>query len=188
MVLFVLFLRKRLLRLLCGLLLFVHVEKRSNFDIRGKTLRSSRSRMFFKIAVHKNLAILPRKHMRCSLFFDKVVGLLFLLKNTFCSLYFSEILSDDRILWTSLGTKLIFFIFFVPLLWFFFIILVLHSGVHGYFALVFIPTFLVSITFAHFRMPHSETTSRIIATSPSNLLWRMWIWLFWILCFAITFL
>ena len=40
------------------------------------------------------------------------------LKNTSCSLNFSEILSDNRILWTSLGKKLIFFIFFVPLLWF----------------------------------------------------------------------
>ena len=173
MVLFVLFLRKRLLRLLCGLLLFVHVEKRSNFDIRGKTLRSSRSRMFFKIAVHKNLAILPRKHMRCSLFFDKVVGLLFLLKNTFCSLYFSEILSDDRILWTSLGTKLIFFRIFCAIALIFFITLVLELEVHGYFVLVFISKFLASITFARFTMPQSETTSRIIATSPSNLLGKM---------------
>ena len=128
--------------------------------------------------------------------FDKVVGLLLnnifikkeippaqvfsceyreIIKNNFFKEHFlliilSEILSDDKIIWASLGTTLIFFIFFGPLLWFFFIILVLHSGVHGYFVLVFIPTFLVSITFAHFRMPESETTSRIIATSPSNLL------------------
>ena len=29
---------------------------------------------------------------------------------------------------------------------------------------------------------------RIIATSPSNVLWKMWIWAFWILCFVIIFL
>ena len=29
---------------------------------------------------------------------------------------------------------------------------------------------------------------RIIATSPGNLLWKTWIWAFWILCFAIIFL
>ena len=35
--------------------------------------------------------------------------------NTFRSLYFSEILCDDRILWTSLGAKFTFFIFLVLL-------------------------------------------------------------------------
>ena len=99
--------------------------------------------MFFKKGVLKNLAIFARKHLCWSLILIKlqtwrpafllkqrhqhryfpvnIAKLLrtIFLKNTFCSLYFSEILSDDRILWTSLGTKLIFFVFFVPLLWFF---------------------------------------------------------------------
>ena len=30
--------------------------------------------------------------------------------------------------------------------------------------------------------------SRITVTSPSNLWWKLWIWVFWILCFVITFL
>ena len=34
-------------------LLFVHVEKRSNCDVRGKTLRSSRSQMIFKMVFLK---------------------------------------------------------------------------------------------------------------------------------------
>ena len=91
------------------------------------------------------------------------------LKSTFCSLYFSEILSDDRILCTSFGTKLIFFIFFCATALIFFI-LVLESGAHGYFVLVFIPQFLASIIFARITMLQSETISRIIATSPSILL------------------
>ena len=114
-----------------------------------------------------NKDIPPRQVFSCQ--YCEIYRTIFL-KDTFCSLYFSKILSDDRILWTSLGTKLIFFIFFVSLLRFFFIILVLESGVYDYFLLVFIPRFLVSITFALFRMSQSETTSRIIATSPSNLL------------------
>ena len=50
-----------------------------------------------------------------------------------------------------------------------FITLVLESGLHGYFVYVFILKFLVSITFARITMSESETTSGIIATSPSNL-------------------
>ena len=60
-----------------------------------------------------------------------------------------QILCDDRNLWTFLGTKLMFFIFLVLFIALFSIItLVLDSGVHGYFVLVFIPKFLVSVTFA----------------------------------------
>ena len=33
-----------------------------------------------------------------------------------------------------------------------------------------------------------RTNSRIIAAYPSNLLWKMWIWVFWILCYVIIFL
>ena len=50
-----------------------------------------------------------------------------------CSLYFLEILCDDGILWTFLGTKVTFFTFLVPLL---------SSMV------LFTPKFLVSLSFA----------------------------------------
>ena len=116
---------------------FVHVWKHSR-----KTLRSSRSQMFFKIGVLKNFSICARKLLCFSLFFIKLQAWrpAFLLKkrfqhrcfpvniakflrtvflwNTFCLLYFSEILFDDKILWMSLVTKLTFFIFLVPLLCF----------------------------------------------------------------------
>ena len=93
--------------------------------------------------------------------------------------------------WNSLdvfGYKIDIFHIFCAIALIFFIIQVLESGVHGYFVLVFIPKFLASITFARFTMSQSETASRIIATSPCNLLQKMWTWVFWILCFAITFL
>ena len=54
-----------------------------------------------------------------------------------------------------------------------FITFVLESGLHGYFVFVFILKFLVSITFARITTSESETTSSIIATSPSILLWKM---------------
>ena len=54
----------------------------------------------------------------------------------------------------------------------------LKSRVHGYFVLVFIIKLLVSIAFAGLTTSESETTSNIIPTSPSNLLWKMWIWVF----------
>ena len=108
-------------------MLFVHVRKRSR-----KTLRSSRLQMFFKIGVLKNFSIFARKLLCWRLF---LINLLLkkrfqhrcfpvniakflriaVLWSTFYSLYFFEILCDDRILWTSLGTKLTFFIFLVLL-------------------------------------------------------------------------
>ena len=81
-----------------------------------------------------------------------------------------------------------YFSYFLCRFFLLFITLVLESGVHGYFVLVFILRFFVSITFARITTPESETTSSITATSPSNILWRMSIWTFWILCFAIIFL
>ena len=53
-----------------------------------------------------------------------------------------------------------------------FITLVLKLWVHGYLVVVFIPEFLVSVTFACITTLESETTSTIIATSPSSLLWK----------------
>ena len=43
-------------------------------------------------------------------------------------------------------------------------------GVHGYFVLVLVLEVLVSITIARITTLESETTSSVIATSPSNLL------------------
>ena len=112
-------------------MLFVHVGKRSR-----ETIRSSRSQMLFKIGVLKNFSIFTRKHLCWILFLIKLQAWRpsFLLKkrlqhrffpvniakflrtaflsNPFCSLYFSEILCDDRILWTSLDTKLTFLYIF----------------------------------------------------------------------------
>ena len=103
-----------------------------------KTLRSSRSQMFFKIAVFKNFAILSRKHLSSSVFLIKLKHNrpIFLFKRLqhrrflkkflrtaffrrpYCSLNFFNVLRHDRTFWTSLCIKLTFFMFFVPLLWF----------------------------------------------------------------------
>ena len=114
----------------------------------------------------------------CEVFINR-----FLLEHFLCSLYFSEILRDDGILWTSLGEKVTFFIFLVLLLSF--IILMLESRVHVYFVLVFIPKFLHA--FQRQLQPYSDWIAKNqkqiqnLAASSSNLLWKMWIWVFWIL-------
>ena len=64
---------------------------------------------------------------------------------TFCSLYFSKILYDNLEIF---GYQIDIFYFSCTIVLLSFITLVLESGVHGYFVLVFIPKFLVSITFA----------------------------------------
>ena len=70
---FVLLLRKRLLHFLC------YLGKRSS-----ETLRSSRSQMFFKIGVFKNVSIFSKKHLCSSLFLIKLQAgrSAFLLKKT----------------------------------------------------------------------------------------------------------
>ena len=67
---FVLFLRKRLLDfyVICSFRKFVHVICSSS----RKSLRSSRSQMFFKISVLKNFSILARKYLCWSLFWIKL--------------------------------------------------------------------------------------------------------------------
>ena len=92
-------------------------------------------------------------------------------------LHCSKILSDGKILWTSFGTKLTFVIYLVPfiiiylvlsiiiylvsfiiyhichILYFvYFVIIVLELKVHGYFVLVFVSKFLVSVTFTGITM------------------------------------
>ena len=126
---FIFFLRKRPLHFLSSLLCYLLIQENVQTNIKGKTLRSSRSQMFFKIAVLKNFAVLSRDNLCWSLFLVKLQAWrpVFLLKkriqhrrpakiaelsqNTSCSLYFSEFLYDERILWTSLGKKLTFSLF-----------------------------------------------------------------------------
>ena len=77
--------------------------------------------MFFKIALLKNLAITVKKTPILECLFNKFPGLnactllkrdpnsgvfknSFFRKTPHCSLYFCEILCDDRIVWTSLRT------------------------------------------------------------------------------------
>ena len=129
MVFYVFFMKKSLLHFRFSLLYYLFMKENLQTNIKGKTLRSSRSQMFFKIAVFKKFAALPRKHLSWSLFLIKTrlqhrCFLLIVAKfiitvflcNTSCSLYFSEILCDNRILWTSLSTKLTFFLFLLSLL------------------------------------------------------------------------
>ena len=118
--------------------------------------------MYFKISVLKNFSMFAKKPVFESLF-NKAEGLktCIFIKKVFSCEYceilknsllvehflFIILLCDDRIFWTSLGTKLTCFIFLVLLL-FSFITLVLESRLHSYLVLVFITKFLVSVTFA----------------------------------------
>ena len=126
--------------------------------------------------------------------FDKVAGLkacIFIEKETLTQVFFCEyceIIENsffiEHLLLIILFRNFYVMIEFFGRLWvqnwyfsyflchcfvFFFITLVLESGVHGYFVLVFILKFLVRITFARSTTLESEATSSIIATSPSNL-------------------
>ena len=106
--------------------------------------------------------------------FDKVVGLL--LKDIFIKKEIppTQVFSYEYCeIGYVFGYNIDIFHIFCVIALIFFIILVLESGVHGHFVLVFIPKFLASITFARFTMSQLETTSRIIETSPSNLLRKM---------------
>ena len=131
--------------------------------------------MFFKIAVFKYLWILRNYWEQ---FFYRAPSAHYTFQNFYVMIDSLDVF----------GYKIDIFQISCAIALFSFITLVLESGVHGYFVLVFILKFLVSITFARITTSESETTSSIIATSPSNLLWKMWIWVFWILCFAIIFL
>ena len=172
--------------------------------------------MFFKIAVLKNFHSIVRKTPVLESLFNKVAGLkacIFIkketptqvfyykycgiLKNSFfcrtphCSLYFSVVLSDDRILCTFLSTKLTFLIFLVPLLWF-----PTWSMVIPY--LFSNQNFQLSVTFTRITTSAPalfwfilkfwalfRNNSRIVATFPSNLLWIWWIWVFFniVICY-----
>ena len=162
--------------------------------------------MFFKIAILKNLTIFIRKDFCWTLFLIKLQAWrpALLLKrdtNTDITLwilrnYWEHFFIEHLLLIILFRNFYVMIEFFGQLWvqnWYFsnfyaFITLLLESGVHDYFVLVFTLTFLVSITFARITTSESEKASSIIATFPGNLLWKMRIWVFWILCFAIIFL
>ena len=83
MVFFVLFWKKRLLHFLCSLLCYLFMSENFQINIKGKTLRSSRSQMFYKIPVLKHFAALSRKHLCWSLFLIKLQAWSKFLKKTF---------------------------------------------------------------------------------------------------------
>ena len=68
---FLFFFRKRP-HFICSLLCYLSMQENIQTNIKGKNLRSSRTQMFFKIAVLKNFAVLPRKHLCWSLFLIKL--------------------------------------------------------------------------------------------------------------------
>ena len=114
--------------------------------------------------------------------------------NTFCSLYFSEILCDDRILSTSLGAKVTFSCF-----WYYCFVFFHNYSVRIGSPWLFRTCFYTKIfSKSNFRTHYNVGSSTILieslktrnncgtlATSPSNLLRKMWIWVFWMLCFII---
>ena len=102
-------------------------------------------------------------------------------KNSFLVEHFLFIIfiCADRILWTSLGTKLTFFIFLV---------LLLRIG-NPYLSRTCFYTkdfskrnfrthYNVSPSTILIELLKTRNSCRTLATSPSNLLWKMWIWFF----------
>ena len=104
--------------------------------------------------------------------------------NTFCSLYFSEILCDNRTLWTSLGTKWRFSYF----LYYCFVFLHNSSvriGSPWLFRTCFQTKVFSKRNFCRLNKAGSSTiltellsirnNCTTLATSPSNLLWKMYV-------------
>ena len=115
-------------------------------------------------------------------------------KNSFLVQHFLFIilLRDDRILCTSLGTKLTCFIFLVLLLFFpscresivirtcFYTKISSKRNFRTHFNVVSSTILIESLK--------TRKNCRTLVTAPSNLLWKIWIWVFWILCFILIFL
>ena len=150
------------------------------------------------------MAIFTRKHLCWSLFLIKLQGwrpLHFIEKETPTQVFFCEYceIIENSFFIEHLLPIILFRNFYVMMEffgclwvqnWYF-----SHSLCHCFVffrnssvSVAFILKFLVSITFARITLLESETASSVLATSPSNLLWKMWIWVSWILCFAIIFL
>ena len=142
-------------------MLFVHAGKHST-----ETLRSYRLHMFFKIGVPKNLSMFAMFLKACIFIKKEIPTQVFsceyyeIFKNSFLIEQFLFIILFWNFMWwlNSLdifGYKIKVFIF----LMYYCLTVVLESGVRGCFVRIFIPTFLVSVTFA------------TIATSAPALFW-----------------
>ena len=65
----------RLLHFLSSSLRYLFIQEKVQTNIKGKTLRSSHSQMFFKIAVLKNFSVTVKKTPVLECLFDKFAGL-----------------------------------------------------------------------------------------------------------------
>ena len=129
-------------------------------------------------------AFLLKKKLQHKCFLKKLLRTAFFCRTPHCSSYFFEILCNDIIFRTSLDIKLTFFIFLVLLLWFSpwsMVIPYLFSHQHFSHQHIYnIGSSTILIESLRFRK-----NSRTAVISSSNLLWKLWIWVFWILCFVI---
>ena len=158
-------------------MLFFHLEKVQT-NMKGKTLTSSRSQIFFKIAALKNLAILSRKHICWSLFLIKL------------KTWRPAFLLKKRLQYSCFAVNIekFFKIRFYLMIKFFgslrvqnwhFSYLFYHSFfsfmVHRYSVLVFIPKFLVSVTFAWITTsaPALFWLNRYSSEITTELQWRL---------------
>ena len=181
--------------------------------MKGKTLRSSRSHIFFKIAVLKILAILSRKYLCWSLFLIKLKTwrLAFLLKKRLQYRCFAvnivKFLRLDFFFVEHLTVHYTFPKFYVMIKFFghlraqnwHFSYFFCHSldflSGPWLFRTCFHTEIFSKCNFCmHYNVGSSSilieslkfrNNSRTAVTSPSNLLWKLWIWVFWVLCFVI---
>ena len=136
--------------------------------------------------------------------FNKVAGLkvcIFINKETqtLFSCEYCEMLNNSFFIErpTTLGTKLIFFLFLVSFLCF------RHNSIRISVSWLFRTCFhtkIVTLGKCNFRTHRNVGSSttlvewlmfrsnpRVTVIFPNNLLWKLWIWVFWILRFVITF-
>ena len=64
-----------LLHFISSLLCYLFMQEKIQTNIKGKTLRSSRLQMSFKIAVPKNFAVTAQKTLKLGCLFNKFAGL-----------------------------------------------------------------------------------------------------------------
>ena len=189
---------------------FAHVGNVQT-SIKGKPLRTSRSQIFFKIAVLKNFAILSRKACVAEYLFNKVAGMkvcIFIKKETPAQLFsceYCEIFKNNFFYKTPpvhhTFPKLYVMIELFGRLWvqnWHFSYFLYHSFVFLHNSIrinipwlfrTYFHTKIVTFVKCNFRIHYKfRNNSRITVTSPSNLLWKLWIWVFWILCFVLILL
>ena len=191
------------------LMLFVHIGNVQT-SIKGKPLRTTHSQIFLKIAVLKNFAILSRKTCVAEYLLIKLQAWrsAFLSKKRFQHSCFS--VNIAKFLRTIFFIKRLLFITFPKLyvmielfgrLWMqnwhfsnflYHSFVFLHNSIRiniPWLFRTYFHTKIVTFVKCNFRMHYKfRNNSRITVTSPSNLLWKLWIWVFWILCFVLIFL